>query len=715
MKLEKRTRAAFGLPLFLATGQNQNTESMLKAVLLAEHSVLWGELYSTCVAILLVGKRKFMKSNKKRFVPALLLVALLTMMVLPECAVAFSNFSLGSLVPNVSMVSANLLTATKTIIVPVDYPSITDAIGNASAGDTILVRSGTYFENPIIDKPLTLQGENSANTVVVGTGDSVGASVFTVAADDVKISGFTITSVNYSVSANYAYGVIIEGDNCTITGNNIVNTLSGIFCSVQSSTLIAQNNITENQKNGVRFYGGFDNTISENNITDNAASGITMEGYSDNITGNILTQNTIGIGMAATYSVIFRNNITQNSNSGIYLPGSNNVISANYMANNKYGIYSLPSFGVSSNNTIFHNDFVDNQQNAYSTSPYNIQTWDEGYPLGGNYWSNYSTVYPNAKEIANSGIMNLPYTICANNTDRDPLMTLFDASNAGTSPGEKTPPVTGSDHVAGLWSFDSVEPNYVTADSTGANPAVLGTVSDNISYTPQLVEGKFGKALYFNGVAYAYVPASPSLTIPGDITIDAWVKVNQFKNVTYNNIAIEFVSTTAKYPTRILGLAINGVAPSNSASPALGVLRGYVTTDTGGFNEIDTTQPLSLNEWYHVVFTRSTQTGMHIYVNGVEQNVTVFAGNQNPAGSIEPATGLYFGHDSISTLENVQILNVAEPTSTPIWQQWWFLTPVAAAFAVLVGTVYYVSKNGLKRNTAMSKSPHMLSSAHMAS
>ena len=148
------------------------------------------------------------------------------------------------------MVSTNPLTATKTIIVPDDYPTITAAIGNASAGDTILVQSGTYFENPIIDKPLTLQGENSANTIIVGTGDSVGASVFTIAADDVKISGFTLTSVNYSASANYAYGVIIEANNCTITGNNIVNTLSGTFCSVQSSTFIAQNNITGNHKDG---------------------------------------------------------------------------------------------------------------------------------------------------------------------------------------------------------------------------------------------------------------------------------------------------------------------------------------------------------------------------------------------------------------------------------------------------------------------------------
>jgi hypothetical protein len=310
-------------------------------------------------------------------------------------------------------------------------------------------------------------------------------------------------------------------------------------------------------------------------------------------------------------------------------------------------------------------------------------------------------------------------------------MTLFDVANA-ISPVEETPPTTGSNHIAASWSFGSVEPNGVTPDTTGNNPAVLsfsGNVlsvaelealglpsaelealgapysSANYTFTPQLVEGKFGGALSFSGDSYVYVPSSSSLTIPGDITIEAWVKVNQFKNVTYNTIVVEFASTYTEYPLtaiRILGLAINGVAPTNSTSPVLGALQGYVTTDTGGFNEIDTTQPLSLNEWYHVVFTRSIQTGMHIYVNGVEQNVTVFAGTQNPAGSIEQATGLYLGHDSITTLENIQILNVtAEPTSTHIWQQWWFWTPVATALAVLAVIAYYVRKNGIKQNTAI--------------
>ena len=467
------------------------------------------------------------------------------------------------------------------------------------------------------------------------------------------------------------------------------------------SATISQNNITGNHKNGVAFYGGFNNTISGNNITGNTGSAIVIEGYQDIITGNNLSQNTIGIGLDAAYSVIFRNNITANRNAGIYLSGSSDIISANYFADNKYGIYAVPSFGVASNNTIVHNNFVNNHQNAFSTSPSNIQIWDEGFRLGGNYWSDYQTVCPNAIETANSGIMNLPYKICANNTDKNPLKTLFDVSNA-IAPVCETAPLVGSDHIAASWSFDNIEPNGVTADSTGANPAVFGGETATASFAPDVVDGKYGKALNFDGGSYAYAPSSPGLYIPADITIDLWVNARDFKNVTYNNLVIESVSTPAKYQTRILGVAITGTASSNNSFPAVGTLRGYVTTDTSGFNEIVTAQPvISLNEWTHVVFTRSIKTGMHLYVNGVEQNVIVTSGTQNPSGAIEQVTGLIFGHDSITTLDNVRILNAAMgAASIPIWQEFWFWAAVAAAFAILVGCAYYVNKRSTKQNTA---------------
>src|SRR4030067_2055690 len=56
----------------------------------------------------------------------------------------------------------------KTIVVPDDYPTIESAITNANDGDTIFVKKGTYHKTLTIEKPLSLIGEDSQNTVIVG-------------------------------------------------------------------------------------------------------------------------------------------------------------------------------------------------------------------------------------------------------------------------------------------------------------------------------------------------------------------------------------------------------------------------------------------------------------------------------------------------------------------------------------------------------------------
>jgi hypothetical protein len=48
--------------------------------------------------------------------------------------------------------------------------------------------------------------------------------------------------------------------------------------------------------------------------------------------------------------------------------------------------------------------------------------WDNGYPSGGNYWSDYKEKYPNATELDESGIWSTPYVIDENNTDNYPLI-----------------------------------------------------------------------------------------------------------------------------------------------------------------------------------------------------------------------------------------------------------------------------------------------------
>jgi len=67
-------------------------------------------------------------------------------------------------------------------------------------------------------------------------------------------------------------------------------------------------------------------------------------------------------------------------------------------------------------------------------------TWDNGYPSGGNYWSDYQTRYPNAAEIDSSGIWNTPYVIDSNNTDYYPLMGPYSplALSVSISPSSAT-------------------------------------------------------------------------------------------------------------------------------------------------------------------------------------------------------------------------------------------------------------------------------------
>jgi parallel beta-helix repeat protein len=590
--------------------------------------------------------------------------------------------------------------APKTISVPDDYSTISAAVGNASQGDSILVKSGVYYENLQITKSISLIAEDE-NTVVAGAGGEPRGvrSVFTIAADNVKISGFTITSLNYSSSTLYATGIMLDGDNCTITDNNIYNTYYGIFASVQSQTLISRNNITATLKDGIRFCGGTRNIISENNIVGNAQSGIAIEGYTNTISRNNIVNNGRGIGLGSSYSIIFGNNVTGHVGSGLYIPGSHNVISANYLSNNDYGAYFTFYFASPNSNKFYHNNFVSNDYNVYFSSSPTVQFWDDGYPAGGNYWDDYigTDVKKGAAQNVDGGdgIGDEPYTIAANNTDEYPLVVPVEVS-AEAEPAMPEPPVVNPDTTVALWHFDEVGTNGVTPDATGNNPAILGATVENESFAPVLTDGKVGKALSFNGIEYAYVPVSPSLDTREEITISAWVYVNEFKNVSYNVVLTESARTAETYPTRTVGLAINGESPESGNGIPQGALRGFVLDDKKVFNEIVTTEPVSLNKWSYVMFTRSLATGMHIYVDGVEQNVTVTSGVRNPTGAIAGASEIYIGHDSFTILDEVSVSNFAEVPAPPLWMQWWFWAVVVAGIA-LVGSAVFLLRMRQKK------------------
>ena len=75
-------------------------------------------------------------------------------------------------------------------------------------------------------------------------------------------------------------------------------------------------------------------------------------------------------------------------------------------------------------------------------------------------------------------------------------------------------------------------------DELGLNYAVVGTSSGNLSFTPNLVDGKVGKALSFDGAAYVNTPILPHLEILDEATIDVWINVQEFKNLTQFEIEL---------------------------------------------------------------------------------------------------------------------------------------------------------------------------------
>jgi parallel beta-helix repeat protein len=587
--------------------------------------------------------------------------------------------------------------ASETLVVPQDYSTIGEAISHASAGDTILIQSGVYNENIRIDKSLRMEGQDQSNTIILGKGDSTPTSVLTLAANEVKVSGLTIESISNSNKTKYAYGIWVEGDNCTITGNIIQNTYMGIFCSTQSSTTITQNTITGSIKDGIRFCAGSQNNISDNNIISNSVSGIALGGYSNTVEGNNLQNNTRGLGLGASNSVVFHNTMVSNTESGIFLSGSKNIIVGNEIDTNKYGVYITTQGASPSANEIYQNNFGNNLYNAFGNSSYLVESWDGGSLTGGNYWSDFKTKYPAAVENGNSGVENTPYTVNSNNLDKYPLTAPFNIASIGNTPTAISPNHAKPNSVVGLWSFDNVDLDLVAQDTTGNNPAVLGSVTGVYNYTPARVQGKFGEALSFNGNTYAAVQPSTSLETTNDFTIDVWVNVPEIKaNVPYNNILIEAIRTTAALPTRTLGLAINGETPTNDSSPPIGVLRAYVMTPSG-FNEIDSKESLPFNTWVHLVFVRSITTGMHLYVNEKEQAITVVAGTANPTGPIQKPTDIYIGHDSITQIDQLQISNTVENLGQTLLLQWRLWTAIILAGVAGSGLVFYLKQRSSRK------------------
>ncbi len=136
-----------------------------------------------------------------------------------------------------------------------DYSTIQQAVNDAKPGDIIFVYNGFYHENIIINKSLTLIGEDKYNTVIDGYGYG---DIITFNADNISIKGFTIQ--------NGHYGIFSENtSDHEINDNNIFYNLQGVSFFNCSNLLIKNNDFIENQYS-IRLFFCSNIIINHNNF-----------------------------------------------------------------------------------------------------------------------------------------------------------------------------------------------------------------------------------------------------------------------------------------------------------------------------------------------------------------------------------------------------------------------------------------------------------------
>jgi parallel beta-helix repeat protein len=335
-----------------------------------------------------------------------------------------------------------------------DFHTIQEAINAADEGDMVLVFSGTYYENVIVNKTLTIESQSGAENTIVCTADpETGKNVFEITAADVEISGFTIKdSTNRTISGDpynpnsYVDACGIYAGTCTgtkISRNIVKNNFEGIVFADCSDILVSENQITGNIHEGIRIVYSSSVTLVKNNIVSNhfplqmTSTGLVVFHCSNSsVTENQIVVNDNGVVVSNSQGItVSDNSIIDNAFHGLNLVSSHsNTVFGNTMRNNTYGIcpsgstntqiyentlqeneYGIACYGAS-NNFVYHNYFINNSlqvSNFYGTE---TNSWDNGSE--GNYWSDY-----NGTDTNEDGIGDIPYVIDENNQDNYPLMS----------------------------------------------------------------------------------------------------------------------------------------------------------------------------------------------------------------------------------------------------------------------------------------------------
>ena len=175
---------------------------------------------------------------------------------------------------------------------------------------------------------------------------------------------------------------------------------------------------------GILLYSSTGTRMFNDTIRSSATDAISIwSSPNTTIVQGTLSGNWRGIYASSSANIsITQSSVSDSTREGIDIISSQNpTVAHNTLSNNLYGV----SFDSSSGVFVHHNNFLANVVQASENNPL-PGSYDDGYPSGGNYWSDLVTSDsysgPNQDQPESDGIGDTAYPISFESKDRYPLM-----------------------------------------------------------------------------------------------------------------------------------------------------------------------------------------------------------------------------------------------------------------------------------------------------
>src|SRR5699024_2975671 len=230
-------------------------------------------------------------------------------------------------------------------------------IEEAKSGETIQIREGIYEENIIIDKPITIIGEN----VILQNESS--DPIVSIQADSVVLENIDI---HYESTNEESPAILIQGDRNKLRQLNIEMNSYGIqldgahFNEISDISIKGQKDIPINQRRA-----GIDLRLSNNNLLHhneiiNVEDGIYVESSEGNkIFHNIVTESRYGFHLMFTKDTLLEMNESSENISGMMVMGTNGTkVNENIIKYNQENVQSLGLLLFDENNTTVTNNKI---------------------------------------------------------------------------------------------------------------------------------------------------------------------------------------------------------------------------------------------------------------------------------------------------------------------------------------------------------------------